>query len=36
MSKRVYSVEDKFKILKAYEDGHYSISEIASIHEVKN
>ncbi|CAG9623395.1 hypothetical protein BACCIP111883_04206 [Sutcliffiella rhizosphaerae] len=30
MSKRAYSAEDKFKILKVYEEGTYSFKEITS------
>ncbi|MEY2195731.1 transposase [Neobacillus sp. BF23-41] len=34
MSKRSYSVEVKFEILKALEDNQYSINEVASIYKV--
>ncbi len=36
MSKRAYSAEDKFKILKAWEDGTHSISELESIFKVNH
>jgi transposase len=34
MSKRSYSVEEKFEILKALEDDQYSINEVSSIYNV--
>lgn len=34
MSKRSYSVEEKFEILKALENNQYSINEVASIYKV--
>jgi len=34
MSKRSFSAEDKYKILKAWEDGNHSLSELESIFEV--
>lgn len=34
MSKKTYSAEDKFKILMAFEDNHYSVKEFTSIYEV--
>ncbi|WP_088088267.1 IS3 family transposase [Bacillus sp. OV166] len=36
MSKRSYSVEEKFEILKALEDNQYSINEVASIYKVNH
>jgi transposase-like protein len=36
MSKRAYSAEDKFKILKAWEDNTYSLSELESIFKVNH
>jgi transposase len=36
MSKRTYSAEDKFKILKMYEEGIYSLKEITSKYKVAN
>jgi transposase-like protein len=36
MSKRAYSAEDKFKILKVYEEGAYSLKEITSKYKVAN
>ena len=36
MSKRAYSAKDKFKILKAYEEGIYSLKEITSKYKVAN
>jgi len=34
MSKKTYSAEEKFKILKAFEDHLYSLKEFTSIYEV--
>lgn len=34
MSKRFYSAEDKFNILKEWEDGNYSLNELESIFKV--
>ncbi|EJR89567.1 hypothetical protein IKE_06221 [Bacillus cereus VD196] len=31
MSKKTYSAEDKFNILKEWEDGNYSLNELKSI-----
>jgi transposase len=36
MSKRAHSLEDKIKIIKALEDGSYTISELESIYNVHN
>ena len=36
MSKRAHSLEDKLKIIKALEDGNYSIYELESIFNVNN
>ena len=34
MSKRAFSAEYKFEILKVYEEGHHSINEMASTYKV--
>ncbi|MFK4316556.1 hypothetical protein ABH963_003994 [Bacillus sp. RC55] len=34
MSKKVYSAEDKFNILKEWEDGNYSLNEFESVFKV--